>query len=256
MIHPTAVVHAGARLGADVRVGPYSIVGEHVEIGDGTTIAGHAVVEGHTRVGRDNRIFQFASLGSPPQDKKYRGEPTRLEIGDGNTFREFTTVNTGTAQDEGVTRIGDDNWFMAYSHVAHDCVVGSHAVFANNAHVAGHCEVGDYVILGGFTGVHQFVRIGAHAMTGGGTILFQDVAPYVTAVGNPAKPYGINSVGLKRRGFADEAVAAIKDAYRTLYRRGLPLAEARAQLAAAASATPELEALVRFIDTSERGLLR
>jgi UDP-N-acetylglucosamine acyltransferase len=201
-------------------------------------------------------VFQFASLGSAPQDKKYRGEPTRLEIGDANTFREFSTINTGTVQDEGITRIGDDNWFMAYSHVAHDCVVGSHTIFANNAHVAGHCHVGDWVILGGFTGVHQFVRIGAHAMTGGGTILFQDLPPYVTAVGNPAKTYGINSEGLKRRGFSEAAIAAIKRAYRTLYREGLSLAEARAALAAAAPAAPELDALLGFIDASKRGLLR
>jgi UDP-N-acetylglucosamine acyltransferase len=256
MIHPTAIVHPGARLGAGVSVGPYSIVGEHVELGDGTTIGSHAVVEGHTRLGRNNRVFQFASLGSAPQDKKYRGEPTRLEIGDANTFREFSTINTGTVQDEGITRIGDDNWFMAYSHVAHDCVVGSHTIFANNAHVAGHCHVGDWVILGGFTGVHQFVRIGAHAMTGGGTILFQDLPPYVTAVGNPAKTYGINSEGLKRRGFSEAAIAAIKRAYRTLYREGLSLAEARAALAAAAPAAPELDALLGFIDASKRGLLR
>jgi UDP-N-acetylglucosamine acyltransferase len=256
MIHPTAIVHSGARLGANVEVGPYSIIGEHVELGDGTTVAAHAVVEGHTRLGRNNRVFQFASLGSAPQDKKFRGEPTRLEIGDGNTFREFCTINTGTMQDEGLTRIGDDNWFMAYSHVAHDCVVGSHTIFANNAHVAGHCRVEDWVILGGFTGVHQFVRIGAHAMTGGGTILFQDVPPYVTAVGNPAKTYGINSEGLKRRGFSEAAIAEIKKAYRTLYRRGLQLAEARGALAAVAEGTPEVGALVRFIDGSERGLLR
>jgi UDP-N-acetylglucosamine acyltransferase len=256
MIHPTAIVHPGARLGAGVSVGPYSIVGEHVELGDGTTIGSHAVVEGHTRLGRNNRVFQFASLGSAPQDKKYRGEPTRLEIGDANTFREFSTINTGTVQDEGITRIGDDNWFMAYSHVAHDCVVGSHTIFANNAHVAGHCHVGDWVILGGFTGVHQFVRIGAHAMTGGGTILFQDLPPYVTAVGNPAKTYGINSEGLKRRGFSEAAIAALKRAYRTLYREGLSLAEARAALAAAAPAAPELDALLSFIDASKRGLLR
>jgi UDP-N-acetylglucosamine acyltransferase len=256
MIHPTAIVHPGARLGAGVSVGPYSIVGEHVEIGEGTTIAAHAVVEGHTRLGRNNRVFQFASLGSAPQDKKYRDEPTRLEIGDDNTFREFSTINTGTVQDGGVTRIGDDNWFMAYSHVAHDCIVGSHTIFANNAHVAGHCLVGDWAILGGFTGVHQFVRIGDHAMTGGGTILFQDVPPYVTAVGNPAKTYGVNSEGLKRRGFSEAAIAEIKRAYRTLYRQGLSLADARAALAEAAAATPELDALVRFIDASKRGLLR
>jgi UDP-N-acetylglucosamine acyltransferase len=256
MIHPTAIVHPGARLGARVSIGPYCVVGEHVELGEGTTLAAHAVVEGHTRIGRENRIFQFVSLGSAPQDKKYRGEPTRLEVGDGNTFREFSTINTGTSQDAGITRIGDDNWFMAYSHVAHDCVVGSHTIFANNAHVAGHCHIGDWVILGGFTGVHQFVRIGVHAMTGGGTILFQDLAPYVTAVGNPAKTYGINSVGLKRRGYSEQAIGAIKRAYRTLYRRGLPLAEARAELARAMAETPELEPLVRFVDASERGLLR
>jgi UDP-N-acetylglucosamine acyltransferase len=256
MIHSTAIVHPGARLGAGVAIGPYSVIGEHVELGEGTWVAAHAVIEGHTRLGKNNRVFQFASLGSAPQDKKYRGEPTRLEIGDGNTFREFCTINTGTVQDEGLTRVGDDNWFMAYSHVAHDCIVGSHTIFANNAHVAGHCHVEDWVILGGFTGVHQFVHIGAHAMTGGGTILFQDVAPYVTAVGNPAKPYGINSEGLKRRGFSDAAISGIKKAYRTLYRRGLPLSEARDELAKAAEATPELATLVRFIDESERGLLR
>jgi UDP-N-acetylglucosamine acyltransferase len=256
MIHATAIVHPGARVGAGVEIGPYSVIGEHVELGDGTWVAAHAVIEGHTRLGTNNRVFQFASLGSPPQDKKYRGEPTRLEIGDGNTFREFCTINTGTVQDGGLTRVGDDNWFMAYSHVAHDCIVGSHTIFANNAHVAGHCRIEDWVILGGFTGVHQFVHIGAHAMTGGGTILFQDVAPYVTAVGNPAKPYGINSEGLKRRGFSETAISGIKKAYRTLYRRGLPLAEARDELAKAAEATPELATLVRFIDESERGLLR
>lgn len=256
MIHPTAIVHPGARLGTGVEIGAYSIIGENVELGDGTTVAAHAVVEGHTRVGRNNRIFQFASVGSAPQDKKYRGEPTRLEIGDGNTIREFVSINTGTAQDGGVTRIGDDNWIMAYAHVAHDCVIGSHTILANNAQLAGHCLIGDWAILGGFTGVHQFVRVGAHAMTGGGTILFQDVPPYVTAVGNPAKPYGINAEGLRRRGFAPEAIAAIKQGYRTLYRRGLPLADARALLAEAAAAAPEIDALVRFLDASQRGLLR
>ena len=256
MIHPTAIVHPGARLDGDVAVGPYSIIGEHVEIGAGTRIASHVVVEGRTRLGRNNRVFQFASIGSEPQDKKYRGEATRLEIGDGNTIREYCTINPGTVQDEGVTRIGDDNWIMAYAHIAHDCRVGSHTIFANNAQIAGHCHVDDWAILGGFTGVHQFVRIGAHAMVGGGTILLQDVAPFLTVQGSPAKPYGVNAEGLKRRGFSEDAIAAIKRAYRTLYRSNLPLAEAREQLAEAVHATPELEILIRFIDSATRGLVR
>jgi UDP-N-acetylglucosamine acyltransferase len=256
MIHPTAIVHPGARLDGDVAVGPYSIIGEHVEIGAGTRIASHVVVEGRTRLGRNNRVFQFASIGSEPQDKKYRGEATRLEIGDGNTIREYCTINPGTVQDEGVTRIGDDNWIMAYAHIAHDCRVGSHTIFANNAQIAGHCHVDDWAILGGFTGVHQFVRIGAHAMVGGGTILLQDVAPFLTVQGSPAKPYGVNAEGLKRRGFSEDAIAAIKRAYRTLYRSNLPLAEAREQIAEAVSAAPELEILVRFIDSATRGLVR
>ncbi len=256
MIHPTAIVHPGARLGEGVEIGPYSIVGEHVEIGDGSRIASHVVIEGHTRIGRQNRIYQFASIGSDPQDKKYRGEPTRLEIGDGNTIREYCTINPGTVQDEGATRIGDDNWIMAYAHIAHDCRVGSHTIFANNAQIAGHCHIGDWVVLGGFTGVHLFVRIGEHAMIGGGTMLRQDVPPYVTVLGNPAKPLGINAEGLSRRGFDEAAIARIKRAYRTIYRANLALAEARAELADAAREGPELLALVRFIDTAERGILR
>jgi UDP-N-acetylglucosamine acyltransferase len=256
MIHPTAIVHPGARLGAGVSVGPYSLVGEHVEIGDGTTIAGHAVVEGHTRIGRDNRIFQFASLGSAPQDKKYRGEPTRLEIGDGNTFREFSTINTGTTQDAGLTRIGDDNWFMAYSHVAHDCIVGSHTIFANNASLAGHVHVGDWVIFAGFTGVHQFCRIGAHSFVGHGVLLPQDLPPYVMVAGEPPQPRGINSEGLRRRGFGADAIARIKQAYRTLYRAGLSLEEAAREIAREAEGHPELKPLADFLATPGRGIVR
>jgi UDP-N-acetylglucosamine acyltransferase len=256
VIHPTAIVHPEAKLGADVRVGPYSLIGAHVEIGAGTTIAAHVVIEGHTRIGRDNRIFPFASLGGEPQDKKYRGEPTTLTIGERNTIREYTTINTGTVQDGGETAVGDDNWLMAYVHIAHDCRVGSNTIFANNAQIAGHCEVGDWAFLGGFTGVHQFVRIGAHAMTGGGTILVQDVPPYVMAVGNPAKPYGVNAEGLKRRGFSAESIVTIKRAYRALYRSGLALEEVAAQLAASAREAPELAPLAAFVSGAKRGILR
>jgi UDP-N-acetylglucosamine acyltransferase len=256
MIHPTAIVHPGARLAAKVSVGAYSVIGEHIEIGEGTTVAAHVVIEGHTRIGRDNRIFQFASLGGEPQDKKYRGEPTRLEIGDRNTIREYCTFSTGTEQDAGTTRVGSDNWIMAYVHIAHDCQIGSHTIFANNAQLAGHVHVADWAILGGFTGVHQFVKIGAHAMTGGGTILFQDLPPYVTVAGNPAKPYGINAEGLRRRGFSDAAIAAIRSAYKTVYRSGLGLAEAQASLARQATETPELAILSDFLGSATRGIVR
>lgn len=255
-IHPTAIVHPGARLDAGVSVGAYSIVGEHVEIGEGTRIGPHVVVHGHTRIGRDNRIFQFASLGEMPQDKKYADEPTRLEVGDRNTIREFCTFNCGTAQDAGVTRVGSDNWIMAYVHLAHDCQVGNHTIFANNAQLAGHVHVGDHAILGGFTVVHQFVRIGAHSITAMGTILLQDLPPYVMAAGNTAKPYGINSEGLKRRGFGAEAIAALKRAYKLIYRAGIPLEEAKAVLAQEAAASPELTLLVDFLNASSRGIIR
>jgi UDP-N-acetylglucosamine acyltransferase len=256
MIHPTAIVHPGARLAAGVRVGPCSVIGEHVEIGEGTTVASHVVIEGHTRIGRENRIFQFASLGGDPQDKKYGGEPTRLEIGDRNTIREYCTFSTGTVQDAGATRIGNDNWIMAYVHIAHDCQIGSNTIFANNAQLAGHVHVADWAILGGFTGVHQFVKIGAHAMTGGGSILLQDVPPYVTVAGNPAKPYGINSEGLRRRGFSDTAIAAIRSAYKTVYRSGLGLAEAQASVARQATEAPELAVLSDFLRSATRGIVR
>ena len=255
-IHPTAIVHPGARLGPDVLVGPYSIVGEHVEIGAGTRIGPHVVIHGHTRIGSDNRIFQFSSLGEIPQDKKYSGEPTRLEIGDRNTIREFCTFNCGTAQDAGLTRVGSDNWIMAYVHLAHDCQVGDNTIFANNAQLAGHVHVGDFAILGGFTVVHQFVRIGAHSITAMGTILLQDLPPYVMAAGNTAKPYGINSEGLKRRGFSAEAIAALKRAYKQIYRAGIPLEEAKASLAREAAVSPELTLLSEFLDAAGRGIVR
>jgi UDP-N-acetylglucosamine acyltransferase len=255
-IHPTAIVHPNAKLGAGVEVGPYSIVGEHVEIGDQTWIGPHVVVTGHTRIGRENRIFQFASIGEIPQDKKYAGEPTRLEIGDRNTIRESCTINTGTAQDVGVTRVGNDNWIMAYVHIAHDCQVGNNTIFANDTQLAGHVHIGDWVILGGFTGVHQFVRIGAHSMTGVGTKLVQDLPPYVMASGYPAAPHGINSEGLKRRGFSSESVMAIRRAYKTLYKSGLKLDEARAALEPEVAQVPELGPLVEFLAQAGRGIVR
>jgi UDP-N-acetylglucosamine acyltransferase len=256
MIHPTAIIHSSAQLGNNVSIGPYAIIGEHVVIGDGSSVGAHTVISGHTTIGRDNRIFQFNSLGEIPQDKKYAGEPTRLEIGDRNVVREFCTFNLGTVQDGGVTRIGDDNWIMAYVHLAHDCQVGNHTIFANNASLAGHVTVGDYTILGGFTGVHQFCKIGAHVMTGISSVVFKDIPPYVMAAGQPAAPHGINSEGLKRRGFSAEALAALKRAYKTLYRDGLTLNEAREKLTEQAQSVPEIQPLLDFIATSERGIIR
>jgi UDP-N-acetylglucosamine acyltransferase len=255
-IHATAIVDPRARLAEGVTVGAWSIVDGDVELGEGTSIGAHCVITGHTRLGRDNRVFQFNSIGEANQDKKYRGEPTRLEIGDRNTIREFCTLNRGTVQDAGVTRIGDDNWFMAYSHVAHDCVVGSNTVFANHATLGGHVHVGDWAVLGGFCGVHQFVRIGAHVMAGAMSYVNQDVPPYVTVQGAPCSPHGINAEGLKRRGFTPEAIAAVKRAYRTLYRSGLKLEEARAAIAAEAAAIPEVRFLADFLAASTRGIAR
>lgn len=256
LIHATALVHANAKLAADVEVGAYSIIGEHVEVGEGTVIGPHVVINGHTRIGRHNRIFQFCSLGEIPQDKKYANEPTRLEIGDHNTIREFCTFNLGTAQDVGVTRLGNHNWIMAYVHLAHDCQVGNHTIFANNAQLAGHVEVGDYAILGGFTVVHQFVRIGAHIITGMGTILLQDVPPYMLVSGNPAVPHGINSEGLKRRGYTSAAIMAIKRAYKTLYKSGLSLADAQSAIAAQQTEHAELKLLADYLADSDRGIVR
>jgi UDP-N-acetylglucosamine acyltransferase len=256
LIHPTAIIHPAARLGSGASIGAYSLIGEHVEIGDNTSIGPHVVVEGHTRIGRDNRIFQFCSLGAAPQDMKYAAEPTRLEIGDRNTIREFCTFNCGTIQDVGVTRLGDDNWIMAYVHLAHDCQIGSHTVFANHATLGGHVHVGDWAILGGFAGVHQFGRIGPHSFVGFGSMLSQDVPPYVTVSGNPAAAHGINSEGLKRRGFSPESIAAIKRAYKQIYKSGLKLDEARLAITAEESSHPELSLLVRFLSEPGRGIVR
>jgi UDP-N-acetylglucosamine acyltransferase len=255
-IHPTALIDPKARLARDVAVGPYSIIGPQVEIGEGSWIGAHVVLDGRTRIGSNNRIFHFASIGGPPQDKKYGGEESTVNIGDGNTIREYVTINRGTALDKGATRVGDDNWIMAYVHFAHDCQVGSHTIFANACQLAGHVLVGDWAILGATTLVHQFVHIGAHAFTGMGSFLPQDLPPYVTAAGNTARPYGINSEGLKRRGFSAAAISGLKSAYRTLYRSGLALEDARRELEAQAGACPEVRAILDFLGRSTRGILR
>jgi len=255
-IHATAVVQAGAQLAPDVQVGPYSVIGPEVTVCSGTVIASHVVITGRTTIGRGNRIFQFASVGEIPQDRKYGGEPTATEIGDANVIREFVTIHAGTQQDRGKTTIGNRNLLLAYSHVAHDCVVGDDTTFSNNAQLAGHVVVGDYAVLGGFVGVHQFCRIGAHAMVAAGSIVLQDVPPFVTAAGYPAKPRGSNSEGLKRRGFSTDDIAAVRRAYKTLYRKALPLEEARAAIAAEAKATPALSPLVAFLETPGRGIIR
>lgn len=259
-IHATAVVDPRAELAADVEVGAFAVIGPHVRIGTGTTIGPHCVVEGHTTIGRHNRIFQFASVGAAPQDKKYQGEPTRLEIGDGNTIREFCTLNTGTVQDGSVTRIGDDNWIMAYVHVAHDCHIGSHTIIANATQLGGHVHLGDWVFLGGLSGVHQFVRVGAHAMTGFQTRLSQDLPPYVTAAGNPAQAQGINQEGLRRRGFSAERISLVKEMYRLLYRKGLTFADACTAIAALsgsdAASADDVGLMSRFLADASRGIVR
>ncbi|MFA6902365.1 MAG: acyl-ACP--UDP-N-acetylglucosamine O-acyltransferase [Gallionellaceae bacterium] len=256
MRHPTAIIHPAARLADDVQVGAYSIIGEHVEIGAGTKIGPHVVVTGHTRIGKNNQIFQFCSIGEVPQDKKYAGEPTRLEIGDNNVIRESCTFNIGTVQDVGVTRMGNNNWVMAYVHVAHDCQVGNNVIFANSTQLAGHVIIDDFVILGGFTGVHQFCQIGAHVMTAVGTVLLHDIPPYVKVSGSPAAPHGINSEGLKRRGFSGDALAAIKRAYKTLYRSGLTLEEAKIQLNQHVAENTEVQIMADFLNRSQRGIVR
>ena len=259
-IHSTAIIAPGAELGESVRVGPYSIIGAHVKLGEGTQVGPHCVIDGHTTIGRDNRIFQFCSLGGVPQDKKYAGEPTELNIGNGNTIREFCTFNLGTVQADGVTRLGNDNWMMAYTHLAHDCQVGDKTIFANNAQIAGHVEVGDWVILGAYTAVHQFVKIGAHAMTSMGTILLQDLPPFGMVSGNPAQARGFNLEGLKRRGFSGERVAAVKQMHRLLYRQGHPLEEARVAIQALVSTMPEaaddIALMAAFLARAERGIVR
>jgi UDP-N-acetylglucosamine acyltransferase len=256
VIHPTAIVSSQAEIGAGVTIGPYSIVGERVCIGDGTTIGPHVVIKGPTTIGPGNRILQFASIGEDPQDKKYAGEDTRLEIGARNLVREYCTINRGTAQDAGVTRVGDDNWLMSYTHIAHDCQVGNHVIMSNNATLAGHVHVEDHAILSGFTAVHQFCRIGAHSFVGGLAGVTRDVLPFMLVAGQPPEPRGINQEGLKRRGFTPEQLRNLKEAYRLLYRSGLRLAEAREELARLAADQPEVAVIVAFIDRSERSILR
>jgi len=256
MIHPTALVDAGAKLADDVDVGPYSIIGGDVSVGAGTRIGPHVVITGRTTLGARNRVFQFASIGDIPQDRKYGGEATTTTLGDDIVVREFVTIHAGTAQDRGATTIGNGNWFLAYTHVAHDCVVGDSTTFSNNAQIAGHVTIGDWVVLGAYAGVHQFCRIGAHAMLAAGAIVLQDVPPYVTAAGYPAKPAGTNSEGLRRRGFTADDIATIKRAYKTLYRNGLSLEAARDALELASRDAPLLAPLVEFISGSARGIVR
>ncbi len=260
LIHPTAIIDATAELDGSVRVGPYAVIGAGVRIGADSEVAAHAVVEGPATLGKANRLHPFCSIGGAPQDKKYAGEPTRLELGDRNTIREYVTINRGTVQDGGVTRIGSDNWIMAYVHIAHDCVVGSHTIFANTTNLGGHVKIGDWAILGGNSQVHQFCQIGAHAMTGTGTVVLQDVPTYVMASGNPAAPHGVNSEGLRRRGFAPDEIQLIRRAYRTLYRSGLGFDDAKQALARDAGADAAsgkcLAPLLDFLAGVSRGIVR
>jgi UDP-N-acetylglucosamine acyltransferase len=261
-IHPTAVIDSGAQLDPSVTVGPYSVIGPNVKVGAGTTIGAHCVIEGHTTIGKDNRIFQFNSLGAIPQDKKYAGEPCELVIGDRNTVREFCTFNIGSPGDVGVTRVGDDNWIMAYVHLAHDCQVGNHTIFANNSQLAGHVSVGDWVILGGFTVVHQFVRLGAHSMTAMCSLLFADVPPFVMCQGQPASARSMNFEGLRRRGFSPERVAGVKAMHKALYRQELTLEQARAQIALLPQSEPQCQPdttmMLDFLSavSPQRGIVR
>jgi UDP-N-acetylglucosamine acyltransferase len=265
LVHPTAVVSPQAELDVSVEVGAYCVIGPHVRIGAGTVLGPHVVIDGHTTLGRDNRLHPFASIGGAPQDKKYRGEPTRVEIGDSNTIREGVTVNRGTVQDEGVTRIGHGNWIMAYVHIAHDCVVGDNTIFANSTNLGGHVRIGDWVILGGASGVHQFCQIGAHAMTAVGSVVLHDVPPFVMVSGNSAQAHGINTEGLRRRGFSAGRIDAIRRGYRLLYREGLTLAQARDALASearrrdldpAGEAGADLALFAGFLEGVTRGIVR
>jgi len=255
-IHPTALVDPSAKLASDVAIGPYSIVGADVVIGAGSVIGPHAVVGARTTLGRRNRIFQFASIGEIAQDRKYGGEPTTTTIGDDNTFREYATVHAGTVQDRGDTRIGDGNLFLAYTHVAHDCVVGNLTTFSNNAQIAGHVYIDDWAVLGAFAGVHQFCRVGAHTMLAAYSVVLQDVPPFVTVQGYPAKPHGTNNEGLRRRGFSAEDILAVRRAYKSLYRENLTFDEAQAKIAADAAGVAALVPLVQFLASSGRGIVR
>lgn len=255
-IHPTAIIDPKAELDSSVTVGAYTTIGAHVKVGADTRIASHVVLKGPTTIGKNNQIFQFSSLGEEPQDKKYRDEPTTLEIGDNNTIREFCTFNRGTIQDKGVTRIGNDNWIMAYVHIAHDCTIGNNTIMANNSSLAGHVDIHDYAILGGFTLIHQFCKVGAHVITAVGSVVFKDIPPYVTAAGYDAKPHGINAEGLKRRGYSPESITQIKRAYKALYRNSLTLEEAKLELANMQKDCPEIAMLTDFLQISTRGIVR
>ena len=259
-IHPTAIIDPQAQLDSSVEVGAYSIIGAHVKIDAGTVVGPHVVIEGHTTIGKDNKFFQFSSIGAAPQDKKWSGEPTRLEVGDRNTIREFCTFNTGTVQDKGVTRLGNDNWISAYVHLAHDCQVGSNTIFSNNAQLAGHVEVGDWAILSGYAGVHQFCKIGAHAFIGMYTSLTQDVPPFVLVAGNPATAKGVNVEGMKRRGFTRPQIDAVRAAYKTIYRNGLTLDQAKLELAVAGETLSDdaapVVAMLAFLESATRGIVR
>lgn len=255
-IHPTAIVDSKAELDSSVTVGAYSVIGANVKVDSGTTIASHVVLQGPTTIGKNNQIFQFSSLGEAPQDKKFRDEPTTLEIGDNNTIREFCTFNRGTIQDKGVTKIGNDNWIMAYVHIAHDCTIANNTILANNSSLAGHVDIHDYAILGGFTLIHQFCKVGAHVITAVGSVVFKDIPPYVTAAGYDAKPHGINSEGLKRRGFSLDSITQIKRAYKALYRHGLTLDEAKIELANMHKDCTEIIMLSDFLNVSTRGIIR
>jgi len=256
MVHPTAQIAEGVRLGADVEIGAYSVIAADVEIGDGSVLGPHVVVNGPTRIGRDNHIHAFASVGGDPQDKKFEGERSELVIGDRNHIREFVTINRGTGQGGGTTRIGNDNWIMAYVHIAHDCQVGNHTVFSNNATLAGHVYIGDHVILSGFSGVHQFCRIGEHAFIGMGCLVNGDVPPFVIMANEYGRPRGINTEGLKRRGFSPERIAAIRRAYKVLYMSGLQLSEAREELVRIAAESPDVTTMIEFMQQAQRPIVR
>ena len=256
MIHSTAIISATAKIADNVEIGPYSIVGDNVEIGSGTRIDSHVVINGPTAIGENNHIYKFASIGDDPQDKKYADEPTKLSIGDRNTIREFCTISRGTTQDAGETIVGDDNWIMAYCHIAHDCIVGSQTIMANNTTLAGHVHLGDWVICGGFTGIHQFCKIGEHAFLGMYSGVNRDVPAYTLASGQPAVPKGINSEGLKRRDFSADQIRNIKNAYRLVYRKGLKLSEAMDAIAAVVDEQQELRPFLKSLRSSERGIIR
>ena len=256
MIHPTAIIDPGARLAPGVEIGPWTMIGDGVEVGEGTWIGPHVVVKGPTRIGARNRIYQFCSVGDVPQDKKYRGEPSRLELGDDNVIREYCTLNRGTQGGGGLTRIGSGNWIMAYVHVAHDCLVGDHVTLANAAALAGHVELGDHVILGGYTIVHQFCRLGEHCFSAMGSVVLKDVMPYVTVSGNPARAHGLNVEGLRRKGFSDESIVALRRAYKTVYRKGLTVAQAAEQLGRSKDEFPEVGNMQNFLLSAKRGIAR